>query len=285
MARFADVTGRYVYLTLDGVEYRVYFEESGEGVPLLLQHTAGSDGRQWRHLLEDPDITSRFRVVAHDLPYHGRSLPPTDIKWWETEYSLTGDFFMRFLVALAHELDLERPVYMGCSMGGHLAPDLAINHSDEFRAFIGLEAALATTGTDELLPWFFHPRLGNDSKPSQMYTLMAPQSPEPYKRETIWEYSQGAPVVFKGDLNYYAVEHDVTETARNIDAEATPFYVLSGEYDWSGYPAACQALADEVKGSSYTLMRGVGHFPMSENPEQFKRYLLPVLEEILERTR
>jgi hypothetical protein len=27
-------------------------------------------------------------------------------------------------------------------------------------------------------------------------------------------------------------------------------------------------------------MKEVGHFPMSENPAQFRRYILPVLEEI-----
>jgi hypothetical protein len=27
-------------------------------------------------------------------------------------------------------------------------------------------------------------------------------------------------------------------------------------------------------------MREVGHFPMSENPAQFRRYILPVLEKI-----
>ena len=32
-ARFESVTGRYVYLTLDDVEYRVYFEEAGRASP------------------------------------------------------------------------------------------------------------------------------------------------------------------------------------------------------------------------------------------------------------
>ena len=27
-------------------------------------------------------------------------------------------------------------------------------------------------------------------------------------------------------------------------------------------------------------MRELGHFPMSENPRQFRRYILPVLEKI-----
>jgi hypothetical protein len=28
------------------------------------------------------------------------------------------------------------------------------------------------------------------------------------------------------------------------------------------------------------VMEGLGHFPMSESPAQFRRYLLPVLERI-----
>ncbi len=72
MARFSDIVGRYLYLELEGVEYRVYIEEAGRGIPLVCQHTAGSDGRQYRHLLEDREITSSFRVIAADLPYHGK---------------------------------------------------------------------------------------------------------------------------------------------------------------------------------------------------------------------
>jgi pimeloyl-ACP methyl ester carboxylesterase len=280
MARFADVTGRYLYLTVEGTEYRVYFEEAGAGIPMILQHTASADGRQWRHLLEDREITRSFRLIAHDLPYHGKSLPPAAGEWWKHEYSLTQDFFMKFIVALARELGLDRPVYMGCSMGGHLAGDLALHYPNAFRAVIGVEGALASKGTDTILPWFHHPRLSNESKPSLMYTLMAPQSPEASKQETIWIYSQGAPPVFKGDLHYYSLEHDLTETAHRIDTSKVAVYLLGGEYDWSASPADVRALADRVKGARFTEMKGVGHFPMSENPAVFRRYLMPILESI-----
>jgi pimeloyl-ACP methyl ester carboxylesterase len=129
MAKIADVTGRYVYLTVNSIEYRVYFEEAGQGIPLICQHTAGSDARQFRHLLEDPEITSNFRVIAYDLPYHGKSVPPAGVSWWEEAYKLTAGFFRNFVVALAHALDLTDPVFMGCSMGGHLAVDLACSYS------------------------------------------------------------------------------------------------------------------------------------------------------------
>ncbi len=284
--RTASISGRYVYLTVDGVEYRVYLEEAGSGIPFILQHTASADGRQWRHLLEDEEITRDFRLIAHDLPYHGKSLPPESERWWETEYRLTQDWFEKFLLTLVEGLELDRPVYMGCSMGGHMAIDLAIDHPESFRAVIGLEAGMQTGGTapPRLQEWFFHPRLSNDWKPSLMYTMMAPTSPDAYRRETWFVYSQGAPVVFKGDLYYYGVEHDVTETARTIDTSKVGVYILGGEYDWSGTPTVCKALADEVKGSYHRVMEGLGHFPMCENPEQFKQYLMPVLEDIREKS-
>ncbi len=125
MARFDAAVGRYVYLTIDGTEYRVYFEDAGTGIPLLLQHTAGADGRQWRHLLEDAGVRRHFRMIAYDLPYHAKSVPPTGVEWWKQEYRLTRDFLMKVPVTLARELDLDRPVFMGCSIGGHLAADLA----------------------------------------------------------------------------------------------------------------------------------------------------------------
>ncbi len=83
------ITGRYVHLEVAGVRNRVYFEEAGEGLPLVCLHTAGSDSRQYRHLLCDPEITDRWRVVAFDMPRHGRSLPSEG--WWEKGYLLTTD--------------------------------------------------------------------------------------------------------------------------------------------------------------------------------------------------
>lgn len=280
MARFAEIKAGYAYFPVDGVEYRVYIEEAGSGIPVLLQHTAGSDGRQWRHLLEDPEITKKFRLIAYDLPYHGKSVPPTSVRYWEQEYKLTQDWFMKFVVTIARELKLDRPVYMGCSMGGHLAPDLALHYPDEFRAVIGLEATAQSHGIDQLLHYYWHPRISNESKPAMMHTLCSPTAPEHYRRETIWCYSQGAPAVFKGDLYYYCIEHDLTEKAKDIDTSKLDVFILNADYDWSGTVEGGKALAADIKGASWTRMEGLGHFPMSEDPAQFKSYLMPILEKI-----
>src|SRR3977135_3700347 len=96
MAKFETTTGRYVYLEIQGIEYRVYFEEAGQGIPLVCQHTAGSDGQQWRQFLNDEDITATYRVIVPDLPYHGKSQPPEAVQWWSQEYRLTKAFFVEF---------------------------------------------------------------------------------------------------------------------------------------------------------------------------------------------
>ena len=67
-ARIEPVIGRYMHLDIHGRPHRLYFEEAGEGVPLICLHTAGSDGRQFRAQLNDPDITSKFRCLLYTSP-------------------------------------------------------------------------------------------------------------------------------------------------------------------------------------------------------------------------
>jgi pimeloyl-ACP methyl ester carboxylesterase len=65
-----------------------------------------------------------------------------------------------------------------------------------------------------------------------------------------------------------------------LDPEQCPLYLLTGEYDLSATPALTAELARLVKARHFEVMEGLGHFPMSESPQQFRRYLLPVLERI-----
>lgn len=278
--------GRYVHLDLqsgdgsDTHDYRIYVEEAGTGIPVLLQHTAGAHSVQWRHLFENPEITDRFRLIAYDLPFHGKSVPPTGPRWWEEEYRLRGAFLRQIPTKLASVLELDRPVFMGCSVGGLLALDLALHHPDTFRAVISLEGALHVGGGWESLDGFWHPQVSNITKARMMEGLCAPGSPEAYVKEVSQVYSAGWPPVFIGDLWYYMMDFDIRDRAHEIDTQQVAVHILSGEYDYSGRPDMGQAAHAGIAGSTWSLMPGLGHFPMTEHPDAFLEHLLPVLDRI-----
>ncbi len=275
-ARQDPIKGGYVYVPYNGYEYRVFYEEAGQGIPLVCLHTAGTDSREYRHQLSDPEINQNFRVIAFDLPRHGKSIPPVGFE--KEDYKLTADFYSEFTLAFCDALGLERPVIMGSSMGGNICLHLALNHEEKVRALIAIEACDYSPGW--YISWLHHPHVhGGEVQAQSVYGLMAPQSPEEYRWETWWYYSQGGPGIFKGDLYFYSVDHDFRELNDKISGNV-PIYFMTGVYDFACTPEMTQATADKVKGSECIIMEGIGHFPMCENPATFKEYLMPVLERI-----
>jgi len=81
----------------------------------------------------------------------------------------------------------------------------------------------------------------------------------------------------------FSIDHDLRETARDIDTSRVAVYLLTGEYDWAATPAMSRELAEQIPGASYRTMEGLGHFPMSEDPERFLNYVRPVLHEVARR--
>ena len=276
--------GRYINLDVEGDVHRIYYEEAGQGIPMLLQHTAGSHGTQWRHLFERADITNKFRLIAYDLPFHGKSVPPTSRKWWCEEYQLRTGFLQSIPIGLAKALDLDRPVFMGCSVGGALAIDLAADHPGFFRAVIAVEGALLMDDGDGLDSYahrsFFHPQVSNVFKGRLMHGLTSPTAPEAYRQETIQTYMAGWPPAFIGDLNYYVNEFDARDKADTIDTELTAVHIMNGEYDFSGTWEKGEEAHKAIVGSTWTKMDNMGHFPMSEDPDRFIDYLRPILSSI-----
>ncbi|MFX0547198.1 alpha/beta fold hydrolase [Roseovarius sp. S1116L3] len=277
-ATFDAITGRYMRLEISGKAQRIYFEEAGTGIPLLCLHTAGADGRQYRGMLLDETITNNYRVIVFDMPWHGKSSPPAG--WQTDEYKLSTADYVEMILAISAALELDQPVVLGCSIGGRIALQLAADHPDQFRAIIGAQAAAWQT------PWYDTDWLhradihGGEVCAALISGLIAPGGPEADRHETLWHYMQGGPGVFKGDLWFYRVDGDMRETIARIDTKRCPLWLLTGEYDFSCKPSDTLATADAIPGCEAIVMERLGHFPMSENHEQFAVYLHPVLEQI-----
>jgi pimeloyl-ACP methyl ester carboxylesterase len=277
-ATIEPIIGRYLNLTIDGRRQRIYFEEAGSGIPLVCLHTAGADGRQWRHLLTDDAVTQHFRVLAFDLPWHGKSQPPEGYE--NDDYRLTTATYVETIRGFCAALALARPVVMGCSIGGRIVLELAITHANEFRALIGLEAADFQTPWYDTA-WLNRPDIHGGAVCAALVSgLIAPTSPLASRHETLWHYLQSGPGVFQGDLYFYRVDGDLRGRLAGIDTGRCPLFLLTGEYDFSCTPEDTQRTAAQIPGAEVIIMSELGHFPMSENPMQFRRYILPVLERL-----
>jgi pimeloyl-ACP methyl ester carboxylesterase len=277
-ATIEPIVGRYLTVGVRGETCRIYFEEAGQGVPLLCLHTAGADSRQYRHLLNDAAVTDRFRVIAFDMPYHGRSNPPDG--WWLKKYFFTTQDYLACIRAVWLGLGLERPVVMGCSMGGSIVIKVAAEHQHELRGVVGLETSAHAPGRYNA--FLHHPAIhGSELAATYTYGLNAPMSPEVNARENWWYYAQAGPGVYAAGVHFYSNDWDGRPELARIDTSICAVSLLTGEYDYSCTPDMTRAVAAAIPGARLAIMDGIGHFPMVENYPLFRTFLLPELAHML----
>jgi pimeloyl-ACP methyl ester carboxylesterase len=274
MIAYEPIVGRYLSVDILGRQHRVYVEESGTGTPVLCLHTAGADARQYRHFQNDPEVLQRFKVVAFDLPWHGKSLPPE--VWWEEEYLLTRELYVATVMAMIRTLELHKPIVVGCSMAGSLVLELARSHGDELSGVVGFSGAAKVEGRFQ--DWPLMPDINsNQVVPSWTEALMAPQSPLAARKEVWWIYSQGGPGIYRGDTYFYSNDFDLRGHEAEIDTERCPVYLLTGEYDFACSAEESEATIAKIPGAKGGRMQSIGHFPISENYPLCKTYLMPAL--------
>ena len=269
------ITGRYLTVTVEGAPRRIYFEEAGQGRPVLCLHTAGADTRQWRHLMNDATVTAGHRLIAFDMPWHGKSLPP---EGFETqEYLLTTEAYIETVLAVADRLGLDRPILAGCSMGGRIALQLAALHGGRFGGFIAIEASDFQPAWYDI-DWFHRPDAhGGEMGAALVSANISPFAPQAERWNTLWMFMQSGPGVFRGDLSFYTRDDSLIGRLGRIDTGRTPVHLIVGAYDLTCTPEDAARTAAAIPGATLAVMDELGHFPMSEHPAGFRPFFVDAL--------
>jgi pimeloyl-ACP methyl ester carboxylesterase len=271
------VTAGYVPVTAFGQTYQVYYEAAGTGRDILCMHTAGSDCRQFHGLMADPRITQGHRLVAFDLPWHGKSLPPEGAV--PGSWRLNTDLYVALIMGFVEAARLSKPVALGASMSGEICLELAYRHPDAFTGIVACEACERIERRQT--SWAVHPEVNQSLfVPEWIRALCAPQSPSVWQEAIAWHYAQGGPAVFFGDIAFYSGDWDMRDRVGRIDTNHVPLFMLTGEYDYSCTVEMSQATAAKIPGVRFQPMAGIGHFPFAENPSLFADYLLPILKSL-----
>jgi 3-oxoadipate enol-lactonase len=119
-------------ITSDNV--RLYYEEVGQGTPILFVHEFAGDHRSWEPQLRE--FGKRYRCIA----YAFRGYTPSDVPAAPDAYSYLN--VMRDAVAVLDHLKIEQAHIVGLSMGGYTALQVALNHPKRVRSM-----TLAGTGS------------------------------------------------------------------------------------------------------------------------------------------
>ncbi len=116
---------------------KLYFEEHGQGYPIIFIHEFGSDARQWNDQVRY--LSRGYRCIA----YNARGYPPSDVPEEPALYS--WEFSVEDIDAVMRDLAIERAHLVGSSMGGYAALQFGLRYPDKVGAIVRRSGRLRFT--------------------------------------------------------------------------------------------------------------------------------------------
>jgi pimeloyl-ACP methyl ester carboxylesterase len=114
------------YLTRGGV--RLYYEDHGQGLPVLLSHGFGASTGMWRGQVEA--LQHSYRLIPWDMRGHGESDSP------EAQALYSHQHTVEDMRALLDHLHIEQTVMAGHSLGGFMSLAFHVAYPQRVQALI-----------------------------------------------------------------------------------------------------------------------------------------------------
>lgn len=246
----------------------LHVDEAGEGPPLIFLHGAGAVGA-WTPFHDM--LAQRHRVLAPHLPGFG-STP--DVDWIDSM-----DELVLFMLDWIDQEGLRGAVLVGSSMGGWLAVELAVHHSESFGAIVLLNAAGLEIPEDPIRDWFgFSPEqqvaavFGDPSIAAGLF----PAEPDEDFILALWREKVSAARICWGHDGTLACNPHLP---RRIHRVQNPVLVLWGDRDGLIPPLHGERYRDLLPDARLAVLPGVGHAPFIEAPQAAAQLVLDFLAE------
>lgn len=143
-------------VVVDGI--RLHVAEAGEGPALVLLHGLSATHYNWEHTIAA--FADRWRVIAPDLPGHGRSAKP------DAPYTI--DFYAGVIRSLGRALGIREAVVIGNSLGGQIAVEVALSYPAWTRALVLAAPAGGFPGALRVFGW----AIGAAAKPALLRAVL-----------------------------------------------------------------------------------------------------------------
>ncbi|MDD5591546.1 MAG: alpha/beta hydrolase [Dehalococcoidales bacterium] len=255
------------YLSLNGT--RLYYEEKGEGQPIIFIHGVWMSGRFFKKQV--PYFARSYRVIVPDLRSHGRSA--------HVHFGHTLAGYARDIHALIAELSLKNVVLIGWSMGALVTWDYFKQFgSDNVTATVIIDqSACDLTAPDWTMGLFDLAELRRTMADIQTdrETVVRDFIPsmfkdKPAEEEAGWIFDEitRLPESVAGAILFDQTLQDYRPVLPSVNV---PTLLCFGR-DEKLYPvAAGEYLCRNLPDARLVVFEESGHCPFLEEPERFNR--------------
>jgi pimeloyl-ACP methyl ester carboxylesterase len=253
---------------------KLYYEIEGEGEPLVLCHAGFVDSRMWDGQWKA--FTQHYRVLRFDMRGFGKSDP------------VNGPVSRRQdLYCMLRKLGIERANVLGCSMGGEMVIDFALEHPE---IVLSLVVVSGTPGGFEM----------QGETPSQVLEMLQAIEQGDLERVSELQISLWVDGIYRhplqvepqirqraAEMNRTAVENGTwgKADAQPLNPPAVgrlteiniPTLILAGSLDHPEVLRAADLLANRIQGAKKIILSDSAHVPNMEKPTEFNRIVLDFL--------
>lgn len=263
-------------VAIDGTVTRV-LDTFDPGRPVLFIHGLGARADRWRRNLPALSVAG-FRGLALDLPGHGFASKDATFPYGVDGYS-------SFVAAFIRELDLDRPVLVGTSLGGHIAAAIACKGLAQVRGLVLIGATglfpMGAAACERLAARAQDRSLAGTRSKAQTVFFDPTNVTDAFVHEE-WRInnSPGTDDVF-ASLGRYFVEKlngDAVGNALAALAPRPPTALVWGTEDRSVPLSVGREAARLLAPTPLYEISGAAHAPYFEKPEQFNQVLLSFLQ-------
>lgn len=253
---------------------RIHYSRSGSGFPVVFLHAGVADSRMWEP--QTAGLSKHFDVITPDMRGYGKSELPA--KPW----SPVAD-----LLALMDALRIrEAPHVVGCSTGGGLAIDFALEHPDRVSKLVLVGAGVSGQPYDEKYDDLFtEVTAAEETKDLDVLNEAEMKLWLVGPGRTLDHVDKRLRELFL-DMNGIALKSDFASApTQKLDPPAfgrlghikAPTLVIVGDQDLSETHDTADLLVAKVPGARKAVIHDAAHLPNLEHPEKFNRVLLDFL--------
>ncbi len=253
----------------------LYYEEKGEGEPIVLLHGFASSSYSFRYII--PELAKDHKVYAVDLKGFGKSPKPKDDR-----YSVYDQYLLVKRFIQKHHI--KNPILIGHSLGGGVALLLTLDSEIKPKKLILIDAAAYKQRRPKLLRWAMIPFFGKVA----LYLL-----PSSYQAKSGYEYafyddkkipkdgvksvakalgSRGGKYAF-AKANEELIPDDIEEISSRYKEITTPTLIIWGDKDIVIRKSKAYRLHRDIKNSILKIIPNCGHIPQEEQPQLVLKYI------------